>query len=172
MCSRLGLHRQPQHLLSALSAPVHSGLRRKKTKQAGQTTNTAEALHNRTPKASHFLDLELGPRRAAQNQSLFHQWFQSILAIQTARRQRGSNEEFSREKSWLSLALWPLLPNYSHSASAWPAAVGSQESGLCDRHGALTRGLEPRERSASPRPSDRLHCETSLANTRSAFALS
>ena len=35
------------------------------------------------------------------------------------------------------LALWPLLPNCSHSASAWPAAaVGSEESGLCDRHGS------------------------------------
>ena len=32
---------------------------------------TAEALHKRTPKSCHILDLKLGPWKAVQNQSLF-----------------------------------------------------------------------------------------------------
>ena len=88
--------------------------------------------------------LELEPWRAAQNPSVVPKHSGNSDCTAAAWKQR---RIFKREK----LALWPLLPNCSHSASAWPAAVDSEESGLCDRHEA---GLEPEARSASSRPSD------------------
>ena len=53
----------------------------------------------------------------------------------------------------------------SGSRASWQFRLGSEESGLCDRHEELTRGPKPGARSASPRPSDRLRFCPVLSQT-------